>query len=404
MTEPHVLFARQPIFNQNLKTIAYELLFRDENNENSFIDGDKATSQLLLSVYTEATIEKAVGPKKAFVNFTRNLLLNPPPIDKKHIVIEILEDLKIDDALIESVKTLKRKGYTIAMDDYVYSKDTAPLLKLVDIIKLDVLALSEDQLIKHAKYLKSLNLKLLAEKVEDHKMYRHCVDLGFDYFQGYFLCKPTSVRGTSIPASKVVVLQLMAALQNPDLPFSELERLIVNDPVMSLKLLQMINSAAFYLSKEVESIQRAITILGAKQLKSWVSLLSLSNLSQKPAELSALAIQRAKMCEVIADSCNPRESQQFFTVGLFSLLDAFFDLELSEIIEPLPLTTEVKEAILQREGVMGFVLDTAIAHEQNRWENINWLKLSELKISGTVLNEAYQEGVRWADEVTSILY
>lgn len=403
MTETIPLLARQPIFDGNMKVVAYELLCR--NSDLKFIatsDGDAASSQVLLNAFTELSIDEVVGTHKAFVNFTRALLNSPPPFSRQKLVIEVLEGQQVDAAMLFSLKQLREQGYTIALDDFELSSDTEGLVPYADIIKLDVLALSAEKLLAHVSHLKSLGITLIAEKVETYEMYEKCKALGFDLFQGYFLAKPRVITGRKISENKQSVLQLLSALHDPNAPIDKIERMIARDTLLSFKLLRLVNSAAFGLSRNVESLRQAIMLLGLNKLRNWVNLLALSNLSGKPHELSITALTRARMCEMIATKINQRPDS-YFTVGLLSTLDAFLDAPLEELLRNLSLSEQLNQAMLKHSGPEGKVLAIVQMHEQGRWQDIDWDQLDEMGINPEILAEIYIDALRWVAETMNTL-
>ncbi|MEN0037505.1 MAG: HDOD domain-containing protein [Cellvibrio sp.] len=405
MTEAIPLLARQPIFNGNMQVVAYELLCR--NNDLKFIsttDGDAASSQVLLNAFTELPIEQVVGKHKAFVNFTRTLLNSPPPFSKQKLVIEVLEGQQVDAAMLHSLKQLREQGYTIALDDFELDENSQNLVAYADIIKLDVLALTPEKLQQHITYLKPFGVTLIAEKVETYEMFEQCKALGFDLFQGYFLAKPRVITGRKISENKQSVLQLLSALHDADAPIDKIERMIARDTLLSFKLLRLVNSAAFGLSRNVESLRQAIMLLGMNKLRNWVNLLALSNLSGKPHELSIAALTRARMCEKIAAVINQRSRpDSYFTVGLLSTLDAFLDSPLEELLGTLSLSEQLNQAMLNHSGPEGMVLQIVQAHEQGHWQEIDWDHLAELGLTTEKMAEIYVDSLYWVAETMNTL-
>lgn len=405
MSENTPLLARQPIFDSNMKVVAYELLCR--NSDLKYIstsDGDAASSQVLLNAFTELSIDEVVGSHKAYVNFTRALLDTPPPFGKQKLVIEVLEGQKIDAAMLYSLQQLREQGYTIALDDFELSSDTEGLVPYADIIKLDVLALSPEQLSDHVRQLKSFGLTLIAEKVETYEMFEKCKAMGFDLFQGYFLAKPRVISGRKISENKQSVLQLLSALHDPDIPLDQVERMIARDTLLSFKLLRLVNSAAFGLARNVDSLRQAIMLLGLTKLRNWVNLLALSNLSGKPHELSITALTRARMCELIASRIYQRSRpDSYFTVGLLSTLDAFLDAPLEDLLRNLSLSETLNQAMLNHTGPEGLVLEIVQLHEQGHWQEINWEHLNTMGIGPEDLAEIYIDALRWVTETMHTL-
>ncbi|WP_039913790.1 EAL and HDOD domain-containing protein [Cellvibrio mixtus] len=405
MTEAIPLLARQPIFNGNMQVVAYELLCRNsELTQIGTRDGDAASSQVLLNAFTELSIEQVVGKHKAFVNFTRTLIDTPPPFSRQKLVIEVLEGQKVDAAMLHSLMQLRDQGYTIALDDFELTKETETLVAYADIIKLDVLYLSAEKLKHHIDYLKPFGITLIAEKVETYEMFERCKALGFDLFQGYFLAKPKVITGKKISENKQSVLQLLSALHDPDVPIEKIERMIARDTLLSFKLLRLVNSAAFGLSRDVESLRQAIMLLGLNKLRNWVNLLALSNLSGKPHELSIAALTRARMCELISSELNQHHRPDaFFTVGLLSTLDAFLDTPLEELLANLSLSESLNKAMLNHSGPEGMVLQLVQSHEQGEWEKIDWQALATKGLTQEKLAKIYVDSLRWVAETMNTL-
>ena len=397
MSELLPLLARQPIFNRKMQVVAYELLCRScDLNEYTADGGDMASSQVLLHTFTELSIHSVVGHHQAFINFTRTLLLTPPPFDRRQLVVEVLEGQQIDAQMLHSLRSLREQGYTIALDDFELTDETRDLIPYADIIKLDVLQLSPDQIREHIDYLKPFGLTLLAEKVETYEMLEYCKDAGFDLFQGYFLARPKVIKGRKITENKQAVLQLLSVLHDPDVPLEQVEQLVARDPMLSYKLLRLVNSAAFALPRTIESLRQAITLLGLNIIKNWVNLLAMANLGDKPMELSIAALTRARMCEIIAATMSGKKRQDtFFTVGLLSTLDAFMDAPLEILLRNISLSEQLNEALLQHLGDEGKVLDIVEHYERAEWDKIDWDYLGSRNISPDTLSHIYLDALTW---------
>ena len=231
MSADKILLARQPIYDTSMRITAYELLFRPADQTTMGIwDGDKATSQVILNAFTEVGIETVTGSLPAFINFTRKWLLNPPLFDPEQVVIEVLEDVEIDDEVTQAIVDLAAQGYKIALDDFIFDEKYIPILRVASIVKLDVLAHDRETIADWVSRLRFFKVQLIAEKVETSEMMEYCRGLGFELFQGYFLCRPQIIKGGTLAASKVVVMQLLAELQNPQTEFNHIEKLISQDP------------------------------------------------------------------------------------------------------------------------------------------------------------------------------
>lgn len=400
----NIFVGRQPIFDRKQEVVAYELLYRAGNDGNyaEFPDGDRATTEVIINSVLDIGLDSIVGAHPAYFNLTGSFIRgdHPLPLDKSQVVLEILEDIEPDEHVIAGMRELAGKDFIIALDDFVYSDKFIPLLEIAHIVKLEVMGQSEVDLRERIKQLEPFQVKLLAEKVETHEEFEMCKALGFEYFQGYFLCKPHIIEGRSMPANRLVVLSLLAKLQDPDADIEELEKLIVQDVSLTYRLLRFINSAAFALGKEIESVHRALILIGTNTIKKWVNLLLLARIDDKPRELMRTALIRGRMCELLADLHNhPQERDQYFTCGLFSVLDALMDRPMEELLAELPLNSEVQQALLENEGEAGMVLTEVLNYEKGAWQ-----ELLNSGISSRDFRDCYLQAVLWADESMGSLH
>ena len=399
-----LLLARQPIFDRNTKVVAYELLFREVNPERAdVVDGDFATSAVLENAFMNLSIDDVIGDHKAFINFTPRLLEMEIPIEPARCVIEVLEDVEVTDTFLESFKRAKQKGHLVALDDFEYDETLQPLVDLADIIKLDVLALSNTQLEDAVGRLSAYGVTLLAEKIETNEMLRHCLDLGFEMFQGNFLSKPEPITGRKLAANKIVVLELLTKLQEPSSNFKDLELLISQDPALGLKTLRLVNSAYYGPRHQIESLSQAIAYLGMDALRSLASLLVVSGLADKPDALRDFALERAKFCELLGRKVKEAEASVFYSVGLLSTMDAYFDQPLEEILGNMSLRPDVKAALLDREGELGAVLALVERTQLGELKAIEWDRLADFDLSPQVVNELYMEVIQWQRQVSAEL-
>tara|TARA_R110001606_G_scaffold361754_7_gene515141 strand:- start:37135 stop:38358 length:1224 start_codon:yes stop_codon:yes gene_type:complete len=389
------IVARQAIFDIDLNVYAYELLFRSNNKqtESGVLDsfGDEATSRVINYTFLELGVERVIGNHLAFVNLTRNFILNddPLPFAQDRVVLEILEDIVADDELIAATQKLVDQGYIIALDDFIFNESLRPLVQLADIIKIDLLAFSEQTLIDQVTLLKQENVKLLAEKVETKEQFQLCKQLGFDYFQGYFFSRPTIVEGQAIPDSQLNLLLLITKLQNPNVLLEDIEQLISQDVTLTYKLLRLLNSAAIGLPRKIESIKQGLVILGLKAIKTWTTLIALNDIKCIPSELMANTLIRAKMCEQLASHYNC-SAETGFLVGLFSTIDAMMSHPMDELLKSLPLNSDIKQALSNRQGYLGDLLNIVIYYEQGSWDEVD-----TEQVSLEQLGELYVNATEW---------
>lgn len=389
---------RQPIFDRDLEVVGAELLYRDSTENCARIDDAVAASRsTIVTAFTEIGIDSLVGDGVAYVNFPEDLLLSPnaEALPPSKVVVEILEHVPASPEVLAAVRRLKAAGYTIALDDFIYEESRAALIPLADIIKIEVG--DKDAMRATLKALSPYKVTLLAEKVEDQADMRLCMELGFDLFQGYFLCRPEVVTGEKLPANRMSTLRLLSKLSDPAVDFSMLVELVCADVALSYRLLRYLNSAHFSLRKPLTDVRQALGLLGYNKLRAWVALVALSSVDDKPAELVRIGVVRARMCELLADDIG-MDGPTAFTVGLFSILDALFDREMKELVGPLPLDESLKAALVDRAGPLGQLITHAEQYEAGRWN-----ALLESNFSTNALVEAYLEANRWTVDTLSAL-
>lgn len=399
---PDIFIGRQPIFNGELNVVAYELLYRsDTENVAKVVDQKLATMTVLNNTFAEFGLEQLVGTNPAYINVERDYLLNKdrPPLPQESIVLEILEGVVIDDDVYDAVRTLKQEQYTIALDDFVFSSEYEPMFHLVDIIKIDVRQLTVPAIHSHVQRLRPLGVKLLAEKIESEAEFERLRDMGFSLFQGHFLEEPKVISGRRFSPNQINMLQLLEALQRPEPDISEIEKLVSRDVALSYKILKLINSVAVGLPIRIDSIGQAIVHLGLIEIKSWVSLLLLSTVDHRPSELTHNALVRARMCELLAKENGAANVDSYFTVGLFSNLDALLQTPMQELLPNLPLTAEIKDALISADTDIGKALECAKTCEQMDLPEVNYGGLSRAK-----LQSFYSEAIAWSQGVQRELH
>lgn len=392
--------ARQPIFDDQRNVFGYELLFRESEDNRAGLDEEgadrvAATSKVMLNTMMELDLGRLVGDKRAFFNLEHQFLLagTDLPFSSDHIGIEIVEDVPINDETVNAVSQLAMLGYTIALDDFTWREGIERFLEYADLVKIDTLAHDVMAQIEIIKRLKGYDVKMVAKSVETQAQFEQCRRLGFKYFQGFFLCCPTVMTAKRLPESKINVMRLVSKLQDPKVGPEELESIIRNDVALHYRLLRTVNSAYYGLSVKIKSIQHAIVYLGLPAIRSWARLQVMAGIDDRPSELMRLALIRARMCELMTAQMAKETQDNAFTAGLFSLLDALMDIPMHEVVSLLPLDDDLLDALVEREGPYGRLLQTVISYERGEWDDVN-----EEIFPPERLHTSYLQAVYWATD------
>lgn len=397
--------ARQPIFDKNNNVIAYELLFRNGYN-NSFcgIDGDYATQSVINNAFINFDLSTVVNNKKAFINFTENLLNSDLTLllPSDCVVIEILENIEPSPNFINTCKKLKEHGFILALDDFVYDPKYKSLLQLCDIIKIDfsiVKGVARKTVLDLLSDFK--NITFLAEKVETYADFKEALDYGYSYFQGYFFSKPKILTNTSIITNNTTALKLLSAISEANINYSNLEKIILLDVGLSYKLLKFINSAHFGFKKNITNIKHAITLLGEKEAVKWIYLIIIADISHKDnPELNSLSLLRAKFCENLCLNSSFKEDSQFaYITGLFSVIDGILNMDMNSILNNIPLNSDIIDALTYKNNnPLSYILNLAISYERGNWnEAMTYANL--LSIPHNSILQSYSSALLWSTNI-----
>jgi EAL and modified HD-GYP domain-containing signal transduction protein len=370
-----LFIARQPILDRRLRNVGYELLFRS-GMHNAFQGADPnqasrsviADSSLLLGLRT------LVEGKTAYFNVTREVLLSghatilPPD----QVVIEIMETVMADDAVLEAIVSLRSLGYTIALDDFVCHEGSLPLVEHAQIIKLDFLNSTAEERRSIVSKLGRRGLQFLAEKVETAESVEEARKIGCSFFQGYFFSRPMILRGKDVPGFKLQYLRILHHIQQPQLDFDDIEKLVKHDVSISYKLLRYTNSAAFGFRREIRSLREAMHLLGEREVRKILSLITLTTLGRdRPEQLLTDSVVRGRFCEELAPRLGLRaRAQDLFFLGMFSMIDVIVGRPMDQVLLDLPIATDVKEALLGTSGRLRSILDFVIAYERGEWGRV----------------------------------
>lgn len=392
------LIARQPIVDSGLKLVGYELLYRDQLKQSALdVSGDTATARVISISLGEAGLDALTGEALAFINMTREAILNTDllSLPPHRVVLEILEDIEIDALLQRKIDRLIDRGYRFALDDFVLEGLHDRHINLASLVKLDVRALSRTQLEAHVSYLRRFRVKLVAEKVETWEEFEFCRQLGFDLFQGYFFARPQLISGRSLCHSRETTWRLITRLNDPAVDFDELERLVSQDPGLAMKLFRYVNSAMLGKARTFSNLRQVIIMLGTERLRAVATLFTMCKMDSHPQALVILLLQRAQLCRLLAERDAELSPEDAFTVGIFSLMDTFMGHPLAEILLSIPLPVQISQAVMRYEGRLGALLKEVEALERHSGQPGGELSDTDLLL--------YTGAVQWAQDTVGLL-
>jgi EAL and modified HD-GYP domain-containing signal transduction protein len=365
-----VCLARQPIYAANREIRGYELLYRGNPADTSahIRNADQASAEVLLQAFLEIGLPASSKDRPVFINHTQHLLMMDPILPPDRCVIEVLEDVPAEPETLAALRRLRQLHYRIALDDFVFSEPLVPMLELADFVKLDLRALGREGFHEQLQLLRPFPVRIIAEKIESEAEFRWCREQGSELFQGYYLRRPEIVLGRHVPSNRLSVLSLLAECSDTENSACAIAGIISRDAPLTYGLLRLCNSALYARRRGIRSPVQAVTFLGMDFVFRWASLLALSGGNDCPSGYLETALQRARMCELIAAPCQCTAQAAYIT-GLLSALDFVFDAPIEELVGPLPIDSRFKRAILHREGALGGVLDSVTAYEAGEWRN-----------------------------------
>ncbi len=393
-----VFLARQPILDRDQTVAGYELLYPRADYEQTFSDIDDGaleTARVALSALSEIGLENLVGQSRAWINvapefLSMDLARNLPP---DAVVLQLRGTIFLAPAMLELVRELRGAGYKLALENVRHTRSLEPLLEIADIVKLDMRDLGARELAAQAFKLRDHGVMIVADKIASHEDFELATAAGADLFQGYFFCRPHLLGGRTIAPSRLAIMRLVSALQEPTIQLEDIEQLISEDVALSYRLLKYINSAYFSLRAQISSLKQAVALLGIEPLRRWITLTTLAEIGDKPRELFVTALVRARFCQLAGDP-DDGPPDQLFMLGLFSVLDALTDTSMHTALQSLPLTPALRDALIGHSGA-GRLLDCVMAIEDGNFD-----------LANTILEGAadhYIEAVSWSTDAAAYL-
>jgi len=398
--------ARQPLLDRNQALFGYELLFRNRADGNAEIDSGLAASAAVLAHAAQLGLPRAVGDACAFLNVDTDVLMSDifAFLPRERTVLELTASVEATDAVLWRLAELAGHGFRFAAEVSSHGNRLGRLLPLLDFVKVDLRATPVVSMLAIVPRLRGTGKRLIAEKVESQAEYRTCLDLGFDYFQGYYFAKPSVLAGRKLSPSQLALMELMH-LVTSDADNIEIERAIKRDVSLAVNLLRIVNTPAAGLRQRIDSLSQALIVLGRRQLQRWLQIMLYAepaNRGHTQTPLLMLASTRARLMELLAQRLRPGQRQVAdvaFTVGIMSLMDALFSVPMADLVEQIAVSEEVAAALVKRSGFFGELLRLAESLERMEEGDEMLPVLGELADSGDELVELEMAAFEWSDKV-----
>lgn len=400
--------ARQPILDRNQTLVAYELLFRNADTGSAHVTDNLSATASVIAHVSQLGLEKVIGDVLGYLNVDAAVLMSDifRFLPKEKVVLEIVETMKVTPEILARITDLVQQDFRFALDDVITdSEDVQQLLPLVEIIKFDLRDMPLSALLKLTPQFRLAKKKLLAEKVETREQFEICLELGFDYFQGYYFAKPVILSGKKLSPSQLAIMRLMGQIAS-NVDNSEIEASVKHDVSLCFNLLRLVNTPAIGARQHIDSVGQALIVLGRNQLQRWLQIMLYAEPCKKERSMTpllSLAATRGKLLELIArriDPCDRNMADTAFTVGIMSLMDTLFSIPMREILEQIPVGDAVRDALLHRGGRHGELLK--LAEHMERIEEAGSMLEKLIDTIGLSVDDLYAlqlAAFAWSDNV-----
>ena len=393
-----IFLNKQPVFDCQKNVYAYQLtlesLLYSEIEADQWEELAKAFYQ---NLQEQVGVEDITGGKPIFYRAPTQLLrldLLPSVECLSTLIVEVETDVLKDPEALSTLKELKQSGVTIAIADYHPDEACNKLLSIAKIAKLNAQNFTVEEIQPEILALKQKQLKTVITGLETEEQFNLYLSADADYYQGFFFVNPIFDTKKELSNNKLSVLKLLAEVNEPNISFEQLAETIGVDVGLTHKLLSAINHPSNNIPKRIETLKDAVSYMGIKRLKFWVNMMMMSSMEDVPDELLVVALVRAKFLEGMAEKMDiPEEKDRYFMAGLFSTLNSFLKIPMADIVDQLPLSDEVKLALVEQSGEMGSVLWVIRSLEQG---NTRLSIPGREQIDMMVISSAYMAANAWA--------
>ena len=397
------LIARQPLFNAREVVTAYELILSFDTAQllSGEVKKEELPDNIRLSLYgsEDSSDEKIVD---VCIDITPEILLGSDiqRLSKKTVILYLREPFNSKPEHLSALQSLKADGFRVGLGSFATDDKYFETVKLADQLVVDFRGKSESELRLVPNWCKSYNIKTVAHNLETRAAFELARKLEYNSFHGPFFHKAEYVAKEAVPGFKLNYLRLLQEINESDISFDKLERIIKQDVSLTYGLLKYINSAAFGLRMEVESIKHALTLLGIMLVKRWATMVAIANIGKGlPVEALVTCMVRGKFLEELGHKLgHAQRGDDLFFMGIFSLIDLFFSRPLEEILEEMPIKADIKAAILGSEGQFAELLSMVKVYEDGNWEPL-LASASKLGVSEDLVAGLYFDALDWTQNL-----
>ncbi len=289
-----------------------------------------------------------------------------------------------DQASIDQMLEINKGGFGLAVD----IKDRQVIDKLPDNTKYVMINAGVIHLLKEDLANLNSDYICVAKSVDEYNKVDELKKIGVHFYSGNFLETPEKIESGNIAPSKTAILSLMASLSDPDVELDEVTKLVEYNSMLSFNILKIINSPIYRTANEMKSIQEAIVRFGFQNLKKWVMMLSLFSLGDKTKSLIKISLQRAVMCSKLSVHLKFDDSDSCYTAGLFSMLDAFLDHPIKQLLKEVSINQSIVDGILEGSGTIGKILGIVKKYQHG-----------DVSFSDSALTNIFMESAQETNEI-----
>lgn len=392
---------RRPIIDRTQKIVAYEILYLQDSTS-LYNNSDSSAAQAIISFFTQVDGTEFLGGKDAFLTFTPNLIMRKVPkiFDEKKLVIQVEENILINPEALATLHEYKQKGYRVALINFDFNSRILDILPEVDILKLNYETTAEKDMKNVVSLAKKLGKKTLAYNVNTPEDRGRALVFGFDLVEGSSLSEMMATKVRKMEKLQSSFFRLMMAINRPVPEFDEIAKIIALDVSLTFSLLKLVNSAYFSLPNRVKDVKQAVTILGLKQLKQWIYLLSFVPDGGMTEELVKTSFLRATFCRDLAKNVKslPISVDEAYLMGMFSTLSVLLNAPTEDVVSMLPIAQEIKDALLDKPGICQTLLQICVNYEKGLWRSIVPLA-QELGVEMDSIASLYFESVNDVNKI-----